>query len=52
MRLHLAWGRQTLEIDVLDRNLVETRRAPAAPPMTDLAAAMRQALEHPFHFPA
>jgi nickel-dependent lactate racemase len=52
MRLQVAWGRQIMEVDVLDQNLVASRRPVAAPPITDLAGAVHKALEEPLRFPA
>jgi nickel-dependent lactate racemase len=52
MRLQLAYGRHSQEIDVPDANLVTSERGAAAPPVTDLAGAVRRALQEPFHFPA
>jgi nickel-dependent lactate racemase len=51
MRLQLPWGRQTLDVHVLDRNLAASRRAPVAPALTDVAAAVRRAVEEPLGFP-
>jgi nickel-dependent lactate racemase len=50
-RLQIAWGRQTLDLDVPDRNLVASRRHSAVEPLTDLAGAVRSALEQPLRFP-
>jgi nickel-dependent lactate racemase len=51
-RLQVAWGRQTLDVDVLDRNLVASCRGPVAAPLTDLASAVHRSLEEPLRFPA
>src|SRR3954453_18099694 len=48
----LDWGRRTLDIDLPAGQVVTSQRAPAAAPITDLAQAMRQALEAPYRFPA
>jgi nickel-dependent lactate racemase len=52
MRLQLPWSGHHWDIEVPEQNLVRTERGPAAPAVTDLSAAVRQALETPFHFPA
>jgi nickel-dependent lactate racemase len=51
MRVQLPWGRQTLEIDVADANVIGVRRSPITPPIGDVGAAVHQALEKPFNFP-
>jgi nickel-dependent lactate racemase len=51
MRLQLDWGRQSLDIDAPGLKLVESYRAPPAPPVADLAGAVRRALEEPYRFP-
>lgn len=51
MRTGIPWGRQRLDVDVAERNLVAVRRQPSAPPVADVAAAVRQALESPLAFP-
>jgi nickel-dependent lactate racemase len=52
MRVAVAWGQQQLELDVLDKNLVQPRRAPAAPSVPDPIQRMREILEHPLSYPA
>src|SRR5437867_1458830 len=52
MRVELAWGTHVLELDVPERQLVGSRREEAAAPVTDWSAAVKQALENPFHYPA
>src|SRR5271163_4373519 len=51
MRVGLDWGRQHLDVDVADQNVVAVQRAAPAPALTDAAAAVRNALEEPFEFP-
>jgi nickel-dependent lactate racemase len=52
MRVAMAWGRQHLELDVAADNVVVARRAPPSPALAGPAAALRQALDEPFDFPA
>ena len=52
MRVAMAWGRQHLELDVAAENVVAARRAQPSPALADPAAALRQALDEPFDFPA
>ena len=52
MRLELPWAGHEWDIEVPDQNLVRTQRDAEAPAIADLAAAVRQALEAPFRFPA
>jgi nickel-dependent lactate racemase len=52
MRAGIAWGRQTLELDIDERNLLAGARAEIAPNLSDLAQAMRDALEQPLDYPA
>ncbi len=49
MRLVLAVGRQGLELEVADANLIASR--PSPPLLPDAAAAVEAALEAPFGFP-
>lgn len=50
MRIGIDYGRQRLELDV--DKLVNVHRAPLAPALADVPAAVRDALENPFHYPA
>ena len=52
MQQQLRWGLHSLAIDVPEQNLVQARRGPAAPPLTDIRSAVRHALEEPYHYPA
>jgi nickel-dependent lactate racemase len=52
MRISLNYGRQHLDLNIADDRLLPLRRQPIAPPLTDPAAALREALEHPHGFPA
>jgi nickel-dependent lactate racemase len=52
MRVAIGCGRENLELEVADEQLVEVRRAPSAPVVADAAAAVAQALENPIGFPA
>jgi nickel-dependent lactate racemase len=52
MRVRLTYGREQLDVEVRDASLVSVQRHSEAPPLTDPAAAVRDALEHPLGFPA
>ncbi len=51
MHAHIAWGRETLTLEVGEGNLVPGQRAPIAPDLADPVQAMRDALEHPLDYP-
>ncbi|MCI0380788.1 MAG: lactate racemase domain-containing protein [Gemmataceae bacterium] len=51
MQVRLNWGRHVLELDVPERGLVATHRQALAPPIADLGAAVRAALDAPIDFP-
>ena len=48
---HLTWGRHTLDLEIPADRLIALRRSPGAPPVENLQAAVRQALEEPYRFP-
>ena len=52
MATALAWGNHLLELDVPERQLVGSRRQEASAPVADWSAAVQQALDNPFHYPA
>ncbi len=52
MRIELPWGNHTLDLEVPDRQLVRWRRGDASDPVADWSAAVAEALENPFHYPA
>ncbi len=52
MSVTIPYGRRMLELEIDERNLVEIERAPIAPNLADPVGGMRDALEHPFDFPA
>jgi nickel-dependent lactate racemase len=52
MRASIAFGQQTLDLEINERNLVVGRRALMAPNLADPVQAMRDALEHPLDYPA
>jgi nickel-dependent lactate racemase len=52
MRLGLDYGQEHLDLEVREDQLVEVRRQPPAPPLSDPAAAVRTALEAPVDYPA
>jgi nickel-dependent lactate racemase len=49
--MQIAWGQQSVELDIPADRLVALQRAPHPKPIADLAAAARDALENPFEFP-
>lgn len=52
MRIGIDYGLERAEIEVADERLIPVQREPLAPDLSDPAAAAREALEHPFGFPA
>jgi nickel-dependent lactate racemase len=52
VRTELAFGKHILELDMPERQLVGSQRGEASVPVADLFAAVSQALEKPFHYPA
>ncbi len=52
MRVPIAWGRQTLGLEIREENLIPAQRAPIAPNLPDPLASLRDALEHPIDYPA
>src|SRR4051794_8714607 len=52
MRTSLAWGSQSLELEIPEANLLEGHRAAVVPNLATPALAMRDALEHPLDYPA
>jgi len=52
MQVGIEFGRERLALEVPESKWIGVRRAPPAPPLTDVAAAMRNALEAPVGFPA
>lgn len=52
MRIGIDYGLEHLDVEVPDSSLVSVHRQPPAPPLDDLGAAVRNALEHPLGFPA
>src|SRR4051812_32572077 len=52
MRVGIDWGRERLELDVSEEQLVAVQRAPIAPNLDDPVQAFREALEHPLDYPA
>src|SRR4051794_38027632 len=51
MRIGIGYGRDTLHVEVASDRLAGTRPEPSAP-LADPAAAIRFALEAPYHFPS
>ncbi len=51
MRVPIAWGRQILELEIREENLVLATRAPITENLADPVKAMRDALEHPIDYP-
>jgi nickel-dependent lactate racemase len=52
MRFHLSWGLQALHLEVPEVQHIPVRRQDVPRPVIDPAAAVRDALESPHHFPA
>src|SRR5581483_8701972 len=53
MRMDMAYGRQHVEVEVQEHNVLAVQRyAPVGPVLSDPAAAVRLALEQPQNFPA
>lgn len=52
MRVNLAYGSSSVDLEIRDANLLAGRRAAIVPDLTDPAQAMREALEHPLDYPA
>ncbi|HMF19104.1 MAG TPA: lactate racemase domain-containing protein, partial [Gemmataceae bacterium] len=52
MRIDIPCGPERIHIEVAESNLVGVRRAPIAPGIADVPAAIRAALESPIGFPA
>jgi nickel-dependent lactate racemase len=51
MHANIAWGRETLKLEVGEGNLVPSQRAPIAADLTDPVQALRDALERPLDYP-
>lgn len=51
MRVELTYGRTPLELQVEDRNVIPLHRQPPVPPLANLSAAVRSALEAPLRYP-
>ena len=51
MRVEIPFGLESLEVEVEADRLVAAHRQPAAPPLADPVAAVREALERPQGFP-
>jgi nickel-dependent lactate racemase len=51
MRIGIDYGTSRLEVEVPQSQVISIQREPAAPPLADLAAAVRAALETPLWFP-
>jgi nickel-dependent lactate racemase len=51
MRASIAWGRETLNLEVSEGNLVPGQRAPIVADLADPVRAMRDALETPLDYP-
>jgi nickel-dependent lactate racemase len=52
MRIGIDYGGQRLELDVPDGAVAEASQPSVAPSLADPVAAVRQALETPYHWPA
>lgn len=51
MRIAIGYGRDTLELDLPEDQIVAVRRQPITPPLADPVPAVREALEQPHAFP-
>lgn len=51
MHASIAWGRETLNLEMGESNLVPGRRAPMAADLADPVQALRDALAHPLDYP-
>ena len=51
MHARIAWGRETLDLEIGEGNLVPGQRAPMEADLSDPVQAMRDALEHPLDYP-
>lgn len=51
MRFDLTYGLERLQVEIDDSRLLTVQRQAIAPPITDVAGAMRAALEQPHDFP-
>ncbi len=51
MHVPIAWGRQTLNLEIREENLVPGTRAPIADNLADPVQAMREALAKPIDYP-
>jgi nickel-dependent lactate racemase len=52
MRIDIPYGRQHLQLDIGESNLIGISRQPVPPPLPDPGEAVRRALEAPQGFPA
>ncbi len=51
VQVGVHYGQKHLEIEVSEKNLIRSQRGAAAPAITDVSAAVREALEQPLEFP-
>jgi nickel-dependent lactate racemase len=51
MRASIDWGRESIELEIPDANLIPGRRAETAPNIADFSQAVQQALENPLDYP-
>jgi len=52
MRVGIDYGREHLDLEVREQDVIDVRRSPPAPALADPLAALRNALENPLGFPA
>jgi nickel-dependent lactate racemase len=52
MRIGISYGREQVELEVNENALLDVHRQDETAPVTDVAAAVRNALEAPVNFPA
>ena len=52
MRASIAWGQQSLDLEINENQLLTGQRAPMAANLADPALTLQHALEHPLDYPA
>jgi nickel-dependent lactate racemase len=51
MQVEMAYGQEKVALQVTESNVLTVQRQPQPAPVNDPAAAVREALESPYHFP-
>src|ERR1039457_2355436 len=52
MHASIAWGQQSLDLEINENQLLTGQRAPIAANLADPALTLQHALEHPLDYPA